>query len=168
MRKSVLILFALLLAGWVSLGCGIRQSQPKEMVIHGGTLSPTTGVGFDVNYDPRLDNVIPGYKVVTVAYTNNSMNILQMSPEKDSWWIEDRMGKKIKAVIDLRANDPDVWAGLQKKLKVLLEYPLLIRIGKTETIDLLFKSSINLSEFKSVIFKSKGAQQAFKIIPREE
>ena len=169
-RISFFIIYLIAAAVIVAMGCGMQSSRrPKvtPMVVTAGTVLPTVGVGFDVYYDPQLDNIVPGYKILTVAYKNNSMNIIQMNPSDDMWEIEDRRGKRVKAIINLRTVDPDVWAGLPQRLKILMEYPLLIQIGSTQTIDLLFPEKINLGEFRSVTFRSRTSKQGYKIMPRE-
>lgn len=168
-RKSIFVVLVLI-AGVVMTSCYVRDNsgRSKEVIaIPGGTVSPVLGVGFDVNYDPQLDNVVPGYKILTVAYTNNSMKLIQMDPFIDKWYVIDRRGSKKRAIVNLRNEDPDTWGGLPKRLKVLIEYPLLIPVGETITIDLLFRDKLNLEAFKSVIYQKKDAGQEFRIIPRE-
>lgn len=169
LNKIFFITLSVAMALWFGFGCVMQSGDSgkvQTIVIPGGTVSPTLGVGFDVQYDPELDNVIPGYKILTVAYTNNSMNLVQMDPVNDKWYMEDRRGRKLKAIINLRDKDPDTWGSLPKKLQVLIEYPLLIAIGSTQTIDLLFMDDINLGEFKSVIYRIGGTKQEYKILPR--
>jgi len=169
MRKLILFVLIVTAAAWFSFGCaGGRQSKRPTVVVPGGTVAATLGFGFDVYYDSELDNVVPGYKILTVGYTNNSMNIVQMDPLHDRWLLVDRRGKKIIGITDLRNVDPDVWAGLPKRLRKIIEYPLLIPIGKTEAIDILFKEDINLGEFKSVIYEAAKQDKNVKILPRED
>lgn len=168
-KKITLFILFVIAALWCAYGCVMRPERPQmeNIIIPGGSVVPTLGVGFDVTYDPSLDDVIPGYKLLNVVYINNSMDIVQMNSAGDKWWLEDRRGKKIKAITDLRDKDPDAWSKLPKKLKVLMEYPLIVPIGSTESIDLLFKKDVNLGEFKSVIFRSANANKQYKILPRE-
>lgn len=173
-RKNILIVASFIIAVWFAFGCAMSTGggggarREKAIVFPGGTISPTLGVGFDVNYDPTLDSIVPGYKILTVAYTNNSMDLVQMDPDGDRWYLEDRRGKKVRAVINLRNEDPDTWGKLPKRLQVLIEYPLLVSIGGTETVDLLFKDNVNLGEFKSVSYKIGGTKKEYKIVPRLE
>lgn len=167
-KKATLSILVFVLGLWFSFGCGMQSSRkPQPLVIPGGTVAPALGVGFDVNYDSSLDGVIPGYKVLTVAYTNNSMNIIQTDPTNDKWYVIDRAGKKRLAVTNLRVKDPDAWSGLPRKLKMLLEYPLLIPIGGTKTIDLLFPIKVNLGEYRAILYQS-AMGQAYKVVPRED
>lgn len=170
-RKEIFFAFMFLSALITAFGCGrtgggdVKKNQP--IVIPGGTVSPTLGIGFDAYYDPSLDGVVPGYKILTVAYTNNTMNLIQMDSLNDQWYVIDKKGRKIPAVINLRRRDPDVWATLPKKLKVLIEYPLLVQVGATVTIDLLIKSNADLIAFKEVWYRPAGATTEYRIIPRE-
>ena len=169
-KKLTFIIVCFAMAVWYVAGCAMRPVEPKRqtLVVPGGTVIPTVGIGFDANYDPKLDEVIPGYKIVTIAFTNNSMNIIQMDPTNDKWLVENRRGGKIKAITNLRSKDPDAWSDLPKRLKILIEYPLIIPMGSTQTVDLLFKNSVNLNAFKSVIYKAARTKQVYKIIPREQ
>lgn len=168
-KRTAFYFLSFIMALWLGFGCVTQPSaKPAPIVIPGGTVAPAIGVGFDVNYDSELDSVVPGYKILTVAYKNNSMNIIQMDPVNDRWIVEDRRGRKMKAIINLRNEDPDTWAALPKRLKMLIEYPLLIPIGTTQTIDLLFKQNVNLSEFRAVTFRAGGSHQEFRILPRAD
>lgn len=175
-RKFTYIMIAMLAGAILSYGCATvpadKKSQqalkPSTTVIPGGTVAPTLGLGFDAIYDPGLDNVIPGYKLLTIAYKNNTMDLIQMNVADDKWVLEDRNGKKIKAITSLRNEDPDTYSKLPKKIKLLIEYPLMIEIGATQAIDLLFKKNHNLGEFRSVTYLPAGSINSFKIVPREE
>lgn len=176
LRKFAYIMIAGLLGAILSYGCatvpaaqkGQQTPKPTTTIIPGGTVSPTIGLGFDAVYDPRLDNVIPGYKILEIAYKNNTMDLIQMNVADDKWVLEDRNGKKIKAITSLRNEDPDAYSKLPKKVKLLIEYPLMIEVGATQAIDLLFKKNQNLGEFRSVTYLPAGSINSFKIVPREE
>jgi hypothetical protein len=149
---------------------GSRSSSAPlypDVYVPSGTSSPALNMGFEVAYDPRLDNLIPGYKILTVAVTNNALEYLQTDPLVDRWWVLDRGKSKHKAILSLRDKSPDAWAGLPPKLRQMIEYPLMVRIAETATIDLLFPDSVNLAEFREVIFRSSDRQKTIHIIPRE-
>lgn len=155
-------------------GC-IVQTQPAtpkpsaypDLFVPSGTTTPALSMGFESTYDPKLDTVVPGYKILTVAITNSSLEYFQMDSMADQWWLLDRGKSKRKAVLNLRDKDPDVWASLPQRLRQLLEYPLLVRIGESATIDLLFPNTDNLSEFREVVFKSSSLKKTIHIVPRE-
>ena len=95
----------------------------KAQVIRaaGGTNVPSIGLVIDASYDPRLDTLIPGYKVIDVALVNQSFGILYLDPENDRWRIKlAGDGKTITAVHDLRRVDPKAWAALPDRAKPLL------------------------------------------------
>lgn len=157
--------------GWRQSGKG-AQSQAQDaafqdVYVPSGTSAPSLSMGFEVAYDPRLDNVVPGYKILTVAITNNSLEYLQMDPLADKWWVVDRSKSKHKAILNLRDSNPDTWAKLPPRLRQLLEYPLIVRIAESATIDLLFPSSVRLNEFREVAFRSSSRQKVIHVVPRE-
>lgn len=139
----------------------------QDVYVPSGTTTPTLSMGFEAVYDPRLDNLIPGYKIITVAITNSALEYLQMDPLADQWWVIDRNKSKHKAILTLRDKDPDVWAKLQPRLRQIIEYPLMVRIADTATIDLLFPANIRLNEFREVVFRSSSRQKSIHIVPRE-
>lgn len=153
----------------MSYGCATHRSKASQrFVVPGGTVVPSLGIGFDVYYDSALDDLIPGYKLLTVAYTNNTMDIQQMDSVNDEWYIEDKKGKSVKASINLRNDDPEIWTAMPQKMKIIIEYPLLIHIGKTVMIDLLVPEKFHLDAFKAVTFRSAKRNHEYRILPREE
>lgn len=139
----------------------------QDMYMPSGTAAPALSIGFEVAYDPQTDNIVPGYKIITVAITNSSLEYLQTDQMVDQWWVVDRGKSRHKAVLNLRDKDPDVWAKLPPRLRNYIQYPLMVRIGDTTTIDLLFPDSVNLNEFREVVFKCSGRQKTIHIVPRE-
>lgn len=139
----------------------------QDMYVPSGTAAPALSIGFDVAYDPQTDNVVPGYKIITVAITNSSLEYLQMDQMVDQWWVVDRSKTRHKAVLNLRDKNPDVWAKLPQRLRKYIQYPLMIRIGETVTIDLLFPDNVNLNEYREVAFKCSARQKIIHIVPRE-
>lgn len=132
-----------------------------------GTSEPALSLGFEIGYDPQTDNVISGYKIITVAITNSSLEYLQTDQMVDQWWVLDRGKSRHNAILNLREKDPDVWAKLPPQLRKYIQYPLMVRIGETVTIDLLFPDNVNLNEYREVVFKSSSRQKTVHIIPRE-
>jgi hypothetical protein len=168
---KIRILFSLLLIPALS-SCAVstkgqQTGKAESIVIPGGTVSPVFNVGFDAYYDQSLDDVVPGYKLLTVAYTNGTLELIQLDPLGDRWYVIDKKGNRHEATINLRQKDPDTWSGLPKKLKVMIEYPLIVPAGGTVTIDLMFKKKIDLTAFKEVIYRPAGARREYRIIPRE-
>lgn len=139
----------------------------QDIYVPSGTSSPALSLGFEASYDPQTDAIIPGYKIVTVAITNSSIEYLQTDQMADQWWVIDRGKSRHKAVLNLREKNPDAWAKLPQRLRKYLQYPLMVRIGETATIDLLFPDTVNLNEFREVGFKSSSRQKTIHIIPQE-
>ncbi len=108
----------------------------------------------DATYDTKLDGVVPGYKILTVALTNRSVDVIKLDPVHDQWTIEDSRGQKQKAIVSLQIADPDVWNLLPSKVKDLVDYPAGVQMGYTQTFDLFFPSKIDLERFRSISFFS--------------
>lgn len=122
------------------------------------------GITLDARYDPRLDNLIPGYKILTVAVTNNSVDILRLNPLRDKWEITDAMGKKRKAINSLRIKDPGLFSRLPSKVQQLIDYPVGISVGYSETIDLFFPQSVDLNAFRTISFFNANLDQTFDML----
>lgn len=166
--KIILLLLLMLPACMPQSGnSSASNSKYPEMYVPSGTAAPALSIGFEVGYDPQTDNVIPGYKIITVAITNSSLEYLQTDQMVDQWWVTDRGKSRHKAVLNMREKNPDIWAKLPQRLRKYIQYPLMIRIGETATIDLLFPDNVNLNEFREVAFKSSGLQKTIHIVPRE-
>ncbi len=175
MMKPIHIIVAAIALTLLLPACGGRQQvNPKPVKaaldvirIPSGTTIPVMGLSFDVSYDPRLDNLIPGYKILTVAINNTSLEYVQMDPFNDQWVVVDRSGHKHKAILNMREKSPEVWAKLPPKLRRLLEYPLMVRIAEDTPVDLIFPDSASLGEFREVIFKFSTKDKEVHILPRE-
>lgn len=165
----------LLIASFLAIAACMPQASKQskaegayqDMYMPSGTAAPALSIGFEVNYDPQTDNIVPGYKIITVAITNTSLEYLQTDEMVDQWWVVDRGKSRHKAVLNLHDKNPDVWAKLPPRLRKYIQYPLMVRIGDTATIDLLFPDSVNLNEFREVVFKCSGRQKTIHIVPRE-
>lgn len=138
------------------------QSFAKGKIVKatGGIAIPVVGIAIDASYDPRLDTLIPGYKIINVILVNSSFNITYLDPEKDKWWIS-LAGEKspIKAISNLRREDPKAWSNLAPKVRELIAYPLVLPIGGREVLDIFVPASADVSKLNvvSVFFKSLNA-----------
>lgn len=172
MCKRLLLCGLLLLTSQTScMGAGSERAQKAkasaEIVLPAGTRHPVLGVAFDLSYDPQTDDIIPGYRILNVGITNDAIRVLQLDPLADRWFVVDRRGSRHGAIVNLRRIDPDVWTALPNRLKQLIEYPLLVNIGETRAIDLLFPGKYELADFKEVIFESPGLGKRLRIYARE-
>lgn len=154
-------------SGCVGRGVDPRPKKPVPIRSQAGTQIPALGLAFDVSYDVATDGVIPAYRVLNIGITNSSLEIVPLDPLADRWWVVDRNGNKHPAIIGLRRADPDAWAALPVGLKKLIEYPLMVPIGATQPIDLLFPEKVRLNEFRQVLFRSAGLGREIEIYARD-
>ena len=84
MKRIISSVIAILILAF-AVQADARKKQKVRVV--GGAAIPSHGMVIDVDYDPRFDNFIPGYKMVQVAIINNSFNIIPMNPRKDRWTV---------------------------------------------------------------------------------
>lgn len=119
------------------------------------------GILIDAKYDPRLDSLVPGYKILSVGLTNNGIDLLRLNPLQDKWEIVDALGKSRRAINSLRIKNPSAFGALPSKMQQLLEYPVGISMGFSETIDLFFPGDVNLDSFRSISFYSAERKTNF-------
>ncbi|GEM_PF-1072584 len=125
---------------------------------------PNWGITIDATYDKKLDEIVPGYKILTVALTNRSVDMIKLDPNNDQWTIEDAWGRKQKAVVSLRIRDPRAWDLLPPKVRDLVEYPAGIQMGYTQTFDLFFPQSVELEGFRSIAFYCAALKEHFDAV----
>ncbi len=140
-----------------------KQKAPDVIRVDSGTGIASMGLVFDASYDPRTDNILPGHKILSVAITNNSINILKMDALKDEWQVVDYKGGNHTAINDLRKQAPDMYINLPEKLRHLVAYPEMIQVGDTKVIDLIFKDSVNLEAFRMVKFMNSDKKVKLEI-----
>ncbi len=130
-----------------------RQSKGPDKNKSSATVEvPNKGIIIEAKYDPRLDSLIPGYKIVTVALTNNGIDTLRLNPLKDRWEVTDAYGKNRRAINSVRIKDPSTWGKLPDRLKQLIEYPIAVSMNYSETIDLFFPQGMDLTHFRAISF----------------
>ncbi|GEM_PF-2384341 len=178
-RMSLAIARPVRASGWVIL-CGVllccaacfghssaKTPAKGPLVAPAGTQVPGLGLAFDLSYDPATDNVVPGYRILTVGITNRSMKVVELKPLGDYWSVTDSHGHSHPAILNLRQKDGAVWSQLPPRLKTLIEYPLYVDLGETRAIDLIFPDSVKLAGFREVVFESVALEQAVRIYARE-
>ena len=145
------------------------QARPKKpMRVMAGTSIPKYALGVDVSYDPRFDTFVPGYKILQVAFMNNSFNIIPMDPKKDKWVIRTTDGKqKYRAVADLRGKDPRAWNTLPKGAQEKMGYPLMLPIGARQVIDLFVVDSAPLETFTQVDINIHSMDRRLEVMARD-
>ncbi len=138
-----------------------RADKPAKTASEARLNLPNWGITIDASYDKKLDGLVPGYKIVTVALTNKSVDMIKLDPQNDQWLIEDAWGKKQRAIISLRIRDIKTWTTLPPKVKDIIEYPAGVQMGYTQTFDLFFPSHVDLERFRSISFYSAVLKQNF-------
>lgn len=159
--------FFFLISPFSSLA-GINQkerspSRSKVIESEAGLNIPQWGVAIDAIYNRELDNLIPGYKILNVVVSNRGGDIISFDTLKDRWILVDSVGKSHKAINHLRVIDQKMWDVLPVGLKNELEYPQTLRVGHTAKIDLLFRSSAELTSFKTLRWRSTHFKKDFVI-----
>lgn len=125
---------------------------------------PEWGVAIDAIYDKRLDNLIPGYKLVNVVITNRGkFGTIYLDPRKDKWTIVDNVGKSHRAINHLRFVDEQLWVKLPQELKSRLDYPRGVRGGNTTKIDLFFPASVDITNFRELAWRSTHFKKLFLV-----
>ncbi|PIR17405.1 MAG: hypothetical protein COV46_04395 [Deltaproteobacteria bacterium CG11_big_fil_rev_8_21_14_0_20_49_13] len=164
MRRAVILLVSLAFIFTASSALARKKSYMK---VAGGTSVPSLGLGLDADYSSETDNIIPGFKILSVAIVNNSINIMQLDSRYDEWQLVDIRGKKHDPIIDLRTVSPDTYLAIPEKLRQELEYPMMIQVGETKIVDLLFKDSVKLDGFRALKFFASSMGAGFEIFPQE-
>ncbi|MBF0492406.1 MAG: hypothetical protein HQM15_06465 [Deltaproteobacteria bacterium] len=145
----------------VCSACFSSSERPPKDTSQARLNVPTWGVVVDANYDKKLDGLVPGYKVVTVALSNRGVDTIKLDPVKDEWVVEDAWGKKQKGIYSLRISDAKAWAQLPSKVKDIIEYPAGVQVGFTQTFDLFFSEKVDLYNFRSISFYSASLKKNF-------
>ncbi len=162
MNKKLLFLFPCLL-----FSTALFAKSIPTMKVPAGTNIPALGMALDASYDPITDDIVPGFKILSVVVANNSMDVIQMDRDSDEWTVVTAKGARHEAILDLRKSKTDTYLSLPEKLRSKLEYPMMVQVGETRVIDLLFKDSVQLDGFRSVKFTSKMTNRAFNIVSQD-
>lgn len=158
-------LFSLIIPLFFLTHCGLLASTRNEAVQSElGLNIPKWGIAVDAMYDPRLDGLVPGYKILNVVLSNRTQKSIYLDLKKDRWVMRDNIGKPSKAINHLRVINPKLWGTLPEGLKDKLEYPQLVRVGNSARIDLFFPNTVELKNFRMISWKSTHFKQEFQII----
>lgn len=143
------------------IACAAKEENPRNSA---RVDLPQHGIIIEAKYEPSLDNLVPGYKIVTVGLTNNGTDILKLNPLRDRWEIVDGTGRKQKAFTTLRIKDPGMWSRLPNQMREMLEYPVAIAMGYSETLDIFFPNTVDLQGFRSISFYSAERKENYDIL----
>ncbi|HPW44813.1 MAG TPA: hypothetical protein PKU96_00375 [bacterium] len=137
----------------------------NKVQVNGGVPIQGYGLVIDASYDPRLDNLVPGYKLINVVIANSSFNIIGLDPQRDKWSIKvDGKSSPIKALHNLRGQDPKAWSALPPRVKDVIGYPLLLPIGARDVIDLFVPETLDLEKFTTVEIFLKSMNTKFEVM----
>lgn len=167
MLKNRIVFFLPLLL--IVLVAGTAHAKKKNVIeSFGGVTIGNYGLAVDASHDPKLDDLVPGYNVLNVAFVNNSFNIIELNPQKDKWWISTgSKGKKHQAIADLRTKDVKTWNNLSDRVKNLIAYPLALPIGARQIVDVFVPDNIPIAEFTELYLYIHSLDTTFKIIARQ-
>jgi len=141
------------------------DAKRKKVRVPGGTTIPGAGIVIDASYDPRLDTLVEGYKVINVALDNRSFNIIYFSPEKDAWSVKLAGRRKpVKAIYNLRNQDPKAWASLPEGARNIVGYPLVLPIGGREVFDIFVPDTFDLQKFNELRVYIKSMNSRFDVL----
>jgi hypothetical protein len=151
----------------MAVSFALQSSAKKTDVVRamGGQTMQPTGLSIDASYDPRLDKLVPGYKVINVVLVNNSFNILPFDPQKDEWSIRLADDMRLHKVIhNLRNEDPAAWNALPEKAKDLIGYPMVLPVGGKEVFDLFVPDKVDVSRFTELRAHIKPLNTKFEVM----
>lgn len=158
-------LFLLIVPLFFLIHCGFLTTSRKEGVQSElGLNIPKWGIAVDAIYDPRLDGLVPGYKILNVVLSNRTQKSIYLDLKKDRWVMRDNIGKPNKAINHLKVINPKLWETLPEGLRDKLEYPQLVRVGSSARIDLFFPNTVELKNFRMINWKSVHFHEEFVLI----
>jgi hypothetical protein len=164
MKKYVLILLCAALS-LAAVSCvPSRSSQPKKSAKvegYAGRMIPSHSLSIDANYDPRLDHLVAGHKLLSVLIKNMALRNVYMDLKQDRWVIVGENGHKYAAVNSLKLKDHVLWREIPEKMRSLIDYPEIIPINYSVTFDLMFPSSANLDYFREIRYYNAATRQEF-------
>lgn len=150
-----------------SKNSSLKKSQ-APITSEAGLKIPEWGIALDASYDARLDNLIPGYKIVQVVLSNTRPDTITLNPVKDRWAITDSAGKKHTAHNHVRHFNKKLWNQLKPELKAKLDYPTLVKSGHLATIDLFFPEDVDLFQFREIAWTSAFFAKRFDVLTNYE
>lgn len=139
------------------------RRSPTRVEGEAGRLIPDFSITIDAHYDPRLDELIPGYKLLPVSLRNMSLRSLPMDAKRDRWVVVSEKGRRYHALNSLRLKNPRMWRSLPDDLRTLIDYPEMVPINYSVTFDLLLPIKANLDYFREIRFLSAALGQEFVI-----
>jgi len=162
MKKTCLYVILFLII--VSIPHSVFAKKKKVIDAVAGAVIAGYGIIIDGSYDSTLDNVVPGYKMINVVVVNQSFNIIYFDPRKDKWSVNFLKDKKVRAIYNMRREDPKTWSKLPVGIKNRIGYPLVLPIGAREVIDIFVPSKYNLNDFNEFNIYLKSLNTEFRVM----
>ena len=164
LKSFILLLLSTLLI--VTLGC---VTVPKNKKKSSGPITAYLGqniiqyaISIDAQHYTQLDTLLPKYKILTIAMTNQSLGTLRLDPLKDKWKVQDYRGRWHKAINSLEVHDPKSWNQIPEKMQKLIRYPITVPTGFTQTFDIFFPAKkVQLKDFRALRYYNAPLHQKF-------
>jgi hypothetical protein len=164
--KKIICSIAMIIV--IALVASFAHAKKEQYRAAGGANIQSLGLSIDASYDPRLDDFLPGYKVINVALMNQGFNIIYLDPEKDQWKIKlSGKSKAITAIHDLRRQNPEAWHNISEGARDLVAYPLVLPIGARQVIDLFVPASVDVQAFNELEIYLKSRNTRIQILVRQ-
>ena len=150
--------------GCIKTQDGQRRRKPLKVIeVQGGSTIPFYGFSIDAFYDPRLDHLVPGYKLLNVGIRNISPFVVPMDAKKDRWILVDKIGKKHRIVNSIRVRNERLWRELPSELRHRMEYAENVPISYEVTFNLLFSERVDAHEFEELHYYNAAWKRTFVI-----
>ncbi len=159
-KISLLAVFFLVM-GCVTVKPG--KEMPKKIEGHAGRTLSFYSLSIDADYDPRLDDVVPHYKLLSILVKNVSLRPIPMDYKNDRWEIIADNGKKYRAVHSLKLKSPKSWRELPERIRNMIGYPEIVPINYSVTFDILFPPKVDLDYIKEIHYYNASWDKEFLI-----
>jgi hypothetical protein len=162
--KTLGIILAALLFFSVSACFPIRSAKPKKpakIESIAGRIIPSYSLSIDANYDPRLNDLIAGYKLLPVIIKNMSLRNVVMDAKKDKWIVVGEKGQRCAAINSLRIKNPVLWREIPEKMRAFIDYPEIVPINYSVTFDLILPKRAKLDYFREIRYYNAAWRQEF-------
>ena len=143
----VLIVLSVALLGCTGGGTRRRSAPTTERL---GYVLNKHLISIDAEFNPETGYIIPGYTALTVALANKSMRPFRLRPDKDRWQVRDRKGRWHKGINEIQYEAQEAWDRLHPEARRLMEYPVMVPPGYTQTFEIFFKGDLNLAGFRAI------------------
>lgn len=164
MKRFVIVLMIIFSVALIVNSNALARGK-RVIRANGGAPIAPIGIIIDASYDPRLDTLVEGYKVINVVLSNQSFSIIYLDPQRDVWSVKlAGKSKAIKAIHNLRNQDPKSWSKLPEGAKKLVGYPLVLPVGAQDVFDLFVPASADLESFNELQAYIKSLNMRFDVL----